>query len=378
MKLRVRGLWTTGMDQVLGPFVIETNGTRIVSVTKVAGAEPVKYDKDFDLIAVPGFIDAHEHIGIEINDPGAFFEDLGTMLLRGVRNLRTMVEGGVTTIRDCGERGDVEEYWVEGLREGWIVGPRVIRSISPITRTGGHAWYFGDQVDGVDGVRVAVRKKMQSGAEFIKVMITGGMTVDTTRSQYTNDELVALIEESHRIGLPVAGHAYGGNGVDVALAAGLDSIEHGGWLTRQQLEQMARQRTFLVATLGIVQALTHNDNVAENIRAKLLETWESYRNVLCLARELGVPVASGTDGVHGSMGNEISLLVELGYAPQHALSIATKGNASLIGRHDLGEIRAGAEADIVLLSGDPIVDIENCQHVRGVMVAGRWIAEPQA
>lgn len=382
MKIKVRQLWTPGMDQPDGPYLLTISNGLIEEVTRLDAAESDTADLDIDATAIPGLIDCHEHIGIDVGDERAqSFEEASRMLLLGVRNLRTIVDHGVTTIRDCGERADVEPYWMEALQRGWLVGPRVIRSGSPICRTGGHAWYLGEQADGADMIRAAVRRRIRDGADFIKVMITGGLgTVgsDPRRPEYTSEEVSALIAEAHRLGRKVAGHAHGGPGVDAALAAGIDSIEHGALLTSHQLRQMAEQGTVLVSTQAIGVAFERDANVPPAVKAKMSGFVDTNRQVVREAHRLGVPVAVGCDCVHGRVDEEISHLVECGFSPLEGLVAATQVAADLIGDSSIGALTEGKSADILFVNGDPIQDPTRLAEIVGVVSKGHWVVQPTA
>jgi imidazolonepropionase-like amidohydrolase len=376
MKLKVAKMWTSGMDAADGPYILDIAGGVIGSVTKVP-AEAAEADVTTAFTALPGYIDCHEHIGIDIGDEHAqSVDDASRIILRGVRALDQMIQGGVTTIRDCGERADVEPYWIEALANGTISGPRVIRSVTPICRTGGHAWYLGTQSDGADELRQTVRRNVRQGADFIKVMATGGMgTVGSSpkMAEFTFPELSAVVDEAHRLGRKVAAHAHGGQGVDDALAAGVDSIEHGCILDADQLNRMRAQGTTLVVTMGVGLAFEVDPTVPAAIQGRMADVNAGYWKVLEQVQQAGVKVAVGSDCVHGGVAQEMAYLVRAGFSPVAALEAGTSGGAQLIGRADLGQLTAGNAADIVLVDGDPTADIAVAAQVRAVMVDGRWL-----
>jgi imidazolonepropionase-like amidohydrolase len=380
MKLKVANLWTSGMDTAGGPHILDIVGGLISSVTKVPADGAAEADLTTGLTALPGYIDCHEHIGIDVGDEHAqSVDDASRIILRGVRALAQMTQGGVTTIRDCGERADVEPYWIEALGNGTIPGPRVVRSVTPVCRTGGHAWYLGAQSDGADQVRQAVRRNVRQGADFIKVMATGGMgTVGSSpeMAEFTFEELSAVVDEAHRLGRKVAAHAHGGQGVDDALAAGVDSIEHGCILTAGQLNRMRAQGTTLVVTMGVGLAFEVDPTVPAAIQGRMADVNAGYWKVLEEAQQAGVTVAVGSDCVHGAIAAEMAYLVRAGFSQVAALEAGTKAGAQLIGRADLGQLTAGGAADIVLVEGDPTDDIAAAAQVRAVMVDGRWLRPP--
>ena len=382
MKIKVARLWTQGMSAADGPFVIDIQGSRITGVTKATDGDATPVDLSTDLTAVPGYIDCHEHIGIDVGDEHAqSIDDAPRIMLRGARALAEMTRGGVTTIRDCGERSDVEPYWVEAQGNGTITGPRIIRSVTPICRTGGHAWYLGTQSDGPEEVRKAVRANVRAGAHFIKVMATGGFgTVGSspTTPEYSAAELRALVSEAHRLNRKVAAHAHGGEGVDQAIEAGVDSIEHGCLLTDEQLKLMAERGTTLVVTMGVGLAFETAPEVPASIRPRMAAVNGGYWEVLGRARESGVKVTVGSDAVHGGVAQEMGYLVRAGFSPAEALTAGTAAGSELIGRDDLGRLAAGHLADITLVDGDPTADIEAAARVHAVMAEGAWQIAPGA
>ena len=379
MKLKVARLWTHGMSASDGPYVIETDGGTIAAVTK---AEDVDSSVDFatEFTALPGYIDCHEHIGIDVGDEHAqSVDEVPRIMLRGVRALTQMTKGGVTTIRDCGELYTTEPYWIEALANGTIQGPRVVRSVTPICRTGGHAWYLGTQADGEDALRAAVRRNVRQGAQFIKIMATGGFgTVGSSpgRPEFTSAELKAAVDEAHRLGCKVAAHAHGGQGVDDALDAGVDSIEHGCIVTEEQLDRMASQDTVLVVTMGVGLAFEIEPDVPPVIRARMAEVNAGYWKVLETAYRLGVTVATGSDCVHGGVANEMIYLAKAGVSATDALTAGTAAGANLIGRDDIGRLAPRCAADLVLVEGDPTADVSAVARIRGVMTDGKWQVTP--
>jgi imidazolonepropionase-like amidohydrolase len=380
VRVKVAQLWTSGMESPRGPYVLDITDGIITSMTEVSPDDRTDVDVDTNLTALPGFIDCHEHIGIDPGDEHAqSVDDASRIILKGVRALAAMTRGGVTTIRDCGERADVEPYWVEALANDTIPGPRVIRSVTPICRTGGHAWYLGAQSDGEDGLRTAVRRNVRAGAHFIKVMATGGMgTIGSSpgAAEFTVPELKAVVDEAHRLNRKVAAHAHGGQGVDDALDAGVDSIEHGCIVTEDQLNRMAAQGTVLVITMGVGLAFEVEPGVPAAIQSRMADVNANYWTVLEAARRAGVTVTLGSDGVHGGIAQEMSYLIKAGFSPVEALTAATASAATLISREDLGRLSEGNAADIVFVEGDPTVDIDAAAQVRGVMVNGTWQIKP--
>ncbi len=379
MRLWIERLWSCASSEPrTGPWRIDVvDGT----FAAIARDRPQPGEVIVPGTALPGFIDMHEHIGIDVgNEHAQALQPAGEMLLRGAANLRTMLDWGVTTIRDCGERADVERFWVEAVEAGTLPGPRVIRSVSPIVRTGGHAWYLSRQTDGVDALRARVREHVRDGASFIKMMVSGGVgTVgsDQSRAEYTRDEVLAVVAEATRLGVHVAAHGHGGPGVDDAIAAGVRTIEHGLLLTPAQLDAMAVRGVALVLTAGVMHEFASDHRVPASIREFMPRFVARAAELTVNARAAGVEVVVGTDAVHGEVGREVCLMVDGGYTVAEALGAATSTAAGVLGRPDLGVIEPGASADLLIVDGDPFVDIQ-CLRRRptAVMRGGRWHIAP--
>lgn len=187
-------------------------------------------------------------------------------------------------------------------------------------------------------------------------------------------ELRAVIDEAHRLRRRVAGHGYGGEGVDVALDAGIDSIEHGALLSSAQLERMAAQGTFLVLTTSAVAE--SDPRIPARTRAMMAEANAQYHDTIRRALEAGMQLALGSDCVHGRIDREILLLARLGASPKFALEAATANAAALIQRDDLGHIRPGGAADFPFAAGDPLQEPAVLSFPQAVMQAGVWLRPP--
>jgi imidazolonepropionase-like amidohydrolase len=378
MRIGVSGYWTPGLEASGGPAVLHIKDGIIQEIA------PDEADGNNDLnvpfFALPGLVDAHEHVSGDVGDEHAQALSPREMtFLRVARNLAVVLARGVTTVRDVGEITSDGHLWIAALRDHVISGPRVVRSVRFITRSGGHAWYAGHQADGAEGVRRAVRQQVRAGAQFIKFMATGGLSTSgsvPTGSEFTRDEVEALVDEAHRLGRKVAAHAHGGSGADYAIDAGVDSIEHGSSLTHDQLERMADKGTYLVATLGCIVAYAESEDVPLDIREKMAGVIDTYLATMSLARECGVNLAVGTDAVHGRLDWEVALLQSAGYTRREALTAATLGGAAVIGDSGIGELRPGAAADVIFVDGDPLrEDGSVLCPPRRVLFGGRWVAE---
>lgn len=331
-----------------------------------------------EFTVLPGLIDAHDHLSIDMGDEEAQSrESTVTHVLRSVRNARNILQAGITTLRDVGARGYIDIELRDAIARGEIEGPRLLVSGQFITRTGGHGWYFTEEADGPDEVRKAVRKQAKKGVDVIKIMATGGVGTPNsvpTSPGYGQAEIQAAVEEAHLMGLKIAAHIHGGPAARWAIDAGLDSLEHGVFLERSDLEAMVEKGTYLVVTWGVIDKASQSDNVPDYFRKKAGQAMKSYKSVLQQAIELGVNIAVGGDTYHADMVDELSALTAAGMAPMQALQAATRNGADLCGILDqTGTIEGGKWADLVAVEGNPLEDIQALGKVRGVMKEGKLV-----
>jgi len=321
---------------------------------------------------IPGLMDCHEHLGLDLGDEHAqALEHDFKNVLRGVRNARKVLSAGITTLRSVGEKKHLEAHLRDAIAEGWIPGPRMIICGQFIMRTGGHCWYLGVEADGPDALRQAVREQVKNGADFIKLMITGGSSTPgsvPTQSDYTDVEIHAAIEEAHRLNRPVAAHIGGGQGAKAAIEAGIDSIEHGVYLTDEELSQMAERAIVLCATYGPYMAASKLENVPQFMKDNCARAAEHYLGTLAKAHEHEVKVVFGGDTYHADPGTEYKALIQAGFSPMEALDAGTVNAAIFLGYEDrLGTIEKGKIADLVALGGNPLENPDSLREVKAVM-----------
>ncbi|MGH9381434.1 MAG: amidohydrolase family protein [Thermoanaerobaculia bacterium] len=356
-----------------------------------------------DATLLPGFMDAHVHLTGEMSDN--WYQDFHDNFFRfpteqahyAARWARRTLEAGFTTVRNVGA-GD---YLDIGLRNaidaGVIPGPRVLTAVHGIGSTGGHCDqepYPPDRIapattlegtcDGAESCREAVRQQMKFGADVIKICASGGVLsladpVDVP--QLTAAELEAIMSEAHAWGRKVAAHAHGDEAARLAVEAGVDSIEHGTFLSDKTLELMKQKGTWLVPTrMAVEEVGAAADNyppaVAEKARAAAAGHSEMFERALAA----GVPIAFGTDsGVspHGRNAEEFRLMVELGMEPARALLSATRDAARLLGiESETGTLEPGKAADVVAVPGNPLEDITATERVLFVMRSGEVVRAP--
>jgi len=351
-----------------------------------------------DVTILPGFIDAHTHIiGRTLGDPMsdlAVVKDYqGYGAIIGVDNARRTLMAGFTSIRVVGASSFDDMALRQAINDGRVPGPRIEAAGHAIGITGGHCdengyrpglLKFGPDegvADGVDQVRAAVRYQVKSGADVIKMCATGGVLSEgdaVGATQYTFEEMKALVDEATKLGRKVAAHAHGTEGIKIAVRAGVTSIEHGSFLDEEGAKMMAQRGTFLVPTMMAGETVERfaKSGVLKGLRAeKALAAAAAMRNAAKIAVANHVQIALGTDaGVipHGTNAHEFGLMVEWGgLTPMAALKAGTVNAAKLLGWDDrLGSLATGKLADIVAVPGNPLTDIHVTERVSFVMKGG--------
>jgi imidazolonepropionase-like amidohydrolase len=273
----------------------------------------------------------------------------------------------VTTVRDLGGLGAVVCEVGKAIADGRARGPRVVASGQALTITGGHGWNsFARQTDGPDGVRLAVREQVRSGARSIKIVATGGVLtpgVSVDFTAFTPEEVEAAVDEAHKWGVPIAAHAIGRRGIENCVRAGIDSIEHGSQITAQIAREMHEQGTFHVATINALRGIVdHPEDVPAYAVAKGQQVLGMAQEAFRRSVRAGVRLACGTDAgtphnPHGSAPRELIRMVEWGLTPNKALQSATSIAADLLRLPLVGSVEQGKAADLVYWEGDPQQDV---------------------
>lgn len=328
---------------------------------------------------LPGLVNAHTHCSII---PG-LGDQTGQMRqsplasgFRAVGNMRRELLSGVTTARIMGEEHFLDIELRRAIDGGFAPGPRLICSGVHLTSSHGHGRAL-TTTDGVEGVRQRVRQNIAAGADCIKLFITGGVSsVGASLEAYTftREEIRAACEEAHRAGRRVAAHAHGGPGVRVALEEGVDTIEHGALLSRDDVELMKALNRFVICTFaiayhpdGIERTDRHNPEIWSKVVALRASEEERFRWIF----PSGIRYAAGTDSMHGLLWFELATMVRFGVAPVDALRAGTSWAAEACGVADrVGTLEPGKLADVVGVDGDPLSDIEALRRVNLVMKAG--------
>ena len=363
-----------GLGGEIQNAAVRLDDGRVAEISPGANAVPGQGFETLDLSGktlMPALVDAHVHL--------SSYETLPP-LLRGeeprvdavhyfeLANFAgNLVRMGILTVRDVGSMDDHALHLRRAILLGLTSGPRILTCARIVSATSPGCRIFTTMyrpADGVDEIRKAVREQLAMGADFVKIMATGARSVvleDPEPAQLTREEIRTVVEEAHRLGKRVAAHAEGLGGTRVAVEEGVDTIEHGLSLHRtpELLELMAEQDQTLVPTLSTFHDVSEDH--AEKYPCTLVEQAkrqreEAYRT-LNAAREAGVRIAMGFDSYPlGENARELVRMVEGGLTPMQGLVAATSGSAAALGLEDVGEVRLGATADLLVVDGDPLED----------------------
>jgi imidazolonepropionase-like amidohydrolase len=308
--------------------------------------------------------------------------------INGVVNARTTLLAGFTSVRNVGAGGYTDVDLRDAINAGQIAGPHMLVSGPMVGITGGHCdndllpiryHSVGDGVaDGIAEVQHMVRQNIKYGADLIKICATGGVLSrgdDPQASQYTLEELRAIVADAHRLGRKVAAHAHGTQGILWASQAGVDSVEHGTYINDEGIAEMKKNGTYLVPTLYLEDWMVENGNLPPYSHKKMLEISGVAKTNIKHAIASGVKIAMGTDASvypHGLNAHELDVYVnQLGMTPLAALQTATVNAADLMGwSAKTGSLEAGKWADIIAVEKNPLDDVRVLQNVKFVMKAG--------
>ena len=349
-----------------------------------------------DQFVLPGLIDSHVHLQGELSPEGRLLEvteNSADLALNGVRNARTTLMAGFTTVQDVGGDLEASTGLRNAIRDGDVIGPRLRVSGPAVTPTGGHADVNGfstavmdtltsrSACNGPADCRRAVRELVRAGVDVIKITATGGVLSNTAagvEQQFFNDELESIVGAAHMMGRRVTAHSHGVTGINSFLEAGGDSIEHGTYLDAASIRLFRSRNAYLVPTLlagaTVAEIATTASWMTPSVREKSLSVGPIMLEMARRAHQGGVMIAFGTDSgvsVHGINAREFELLVEAGLSPMEAITSATvNASAHLQMDADIGTIEVGKYADIIAVDTNPLEDISALLDVDFVMQGG--------
>lgn len=349
---------------------------------------------------LPGLMDLHVHLSGELG-PRRKLDRVemnnSDVAIRALMYARRTLNAGFTTVRDVGGEPEVVYALRDGIAKGYVMGPRIVAS-GNVSATGGHMDVNGFRFDILDlwasrgacngpyDCRRAVRERIKMGADMIKIPATGGVLSETatgTGQQLFDDELKEIVTTAHALGRKVAAHAHGAQGVQAALRAGVDSIEHGSFTDAEAIRLFKQTGAYLVPTLvageTVVRMAKETDFMAPEVRAKALAVGPQMTANIKAAYEAGVKIAFGTDsGVskHGENAREFVLMTGIGMTNMEAIYAATVAAADLLSMSDtIGTIEVDKAADIIATDGSPLDNIEELLDVDFVMKGGEVVKD---
>ena len=398
VAIRAGSVLADAAGEPSGPATILVTDGKIVSITPGHGA--VTADREIDLktkTVLPGLIDLHTHL---TGDPGGDFwkdavepEEWGVVV--GAKNARITALAGFTTVREAGSGRDTAFSLRRGTAEGLVPGPRIVAAGPALSIIGGHADTNGFRAEvnelldsgfnctGRVECAAKVRLASQNGSDVIKITATGGVLSQQGRgleAHFTPEEMKAIADTAHSLGLKVMAHAHGARGIQQAAEAGIDSIEHGTYLDEAAAKAMKASGTVLVPTLMALEGVSEGlgkgiyTPVVEN---KIRAVQPLMASLVSRARQFGVTVAFGTDaGVyqHGRNAEELALMKKQGMSDREVLASATTVAAKVLGMESqIGKLAPGFSADIIAVDGNPLKDVTVLEKVGFVMVRGRVI-----
>jgi imidazolonepropionase-like amidohydrolase len=396
--LKAAHLFDGRSGSLTSPGLVVVQGSKIVAVGAnaevPAGAKVIELG---DATLVPGYIDAHTHISYDHEDDWAqgFYEGMlrfpVEQSFHAGSNAKATLRAGVTTAREVGAGDFVDVALRNAIEAGLTEGPRMLVAGHAIGSTGGHcdsSPFPPERVNpsgplqgvcnGPEQCREATRLQMKYGADLIKICASGGVLSESDPvdvPQLTSEELRAIIGEAHNWNRKVAAHSHGDAAAKLAVEAGVDSIEHGSFLTTPTLQLMKQKGVYLVPTrMTQVWVLDKADTYPPKIGAKARAAGASHSAMFKNALKIGTPIAFGTDAAvypHGMNAQEFGDMVDLGMSPSAALLASSQGSAKLLGiDKETGTLEAGKFADIVAVPGDVLQNIRATEKPLLVMKQG--------
>ena len=363
-------VWRSGQELQAADVLVSEGRIAVIGAVESPGVRRIDVS---GLVLFPGLIDFHTHTthyrGIEHDSParGAF---------RAVNRARELLRCGITTVRDTGSYRVLDLELRSAIEGGVVVGPRMFCAGGFIAMTGGHGHPRGIQADGIVEVRKAARQQLHAGADFLKIMCSGGLLVPGTahRIQYTEDEIRAAAEEAAARGTVLAAHAQPAAAIQRAVRAGAKFIEHGAYVDTETAGLMAEEQVVLTPTFAVYW-LTADQSSEQSMAAAAREIVDAKVHAFEAAVEAGVQWAVGSDSgtltPPESLVDEIAFITRVGIPLPEVLDRVTVGNAQLLGLDDVGRLEEGWRADVIAVSADPRSDPDTLRNVQVTVANGR-------
>lgn len=361
-----------------GALLVE--GDRITAVGKRGDFAGFDEARVLRPVIMPGLVDCHAHMALDAgihNWPALVADPEAEHVLRALAAMRADLASGVTTARYMGDKYFIDVAIRRALREGKIPGPRAVIATRGVKASHAHG-LVGYAVDGAEERRRFVRENIRMGADFLKIFVTDTVLRPVLYCYPSREEIRAVVQEAHNVGKPVAAHVVGGEGWDICLEEGVDSFEHGYFVTREQLEALARADRWLDITPTPILSDYYAERCAPGMARGFVDSRQALEASMRLAIASGVKYAVGSDGLHGRLADDIRHLAEFGASAAEALRAATIRGARLCGVADeTGSIEVGKCADLLCLEANPLENLAALKLVSLVIRAGRPVSPPE-
>ncbi|MBZ5199985.1 amidohydrolase family protein [Planomicrobium chinense] len=367
-----------------GEVLFNEEGILEVGQTVEGGGGKATLIDGAGMTVLPGLIDSHVHLGMDASpDPFAKMKDESPadIAYRAVQQGTQFLAAGITAVRNLGTRYNADISYRNAVQAGTITGPRVFAAGRPIVMTGGHGHVMAIEADGVDAVTRAAREQLKAGADVLKVMATGGVLTkgtDPGAVQLSEEEMRCVCQEAEHAAKTTAAHTIGTEGIKNAVRAGVTTIEHAYLLDVEAVELMLERGTFLVPTLIAPRLiLDQPGSVPDYMVSKVEKIIDDHSVSFQLALEAGVPIAAGTDAgtpfnFPGLLAEELMLMASNGMSNQEAIRSATLMAAKAVKADSLiGSIEKGKLADLLVVEGNPLEDLETLKTPKYVFANGR-------
>lgn len=373
-KLLIDGMGNPPIER--GSILIQ--GERIV---RVAREEEFKGETNLQILnyndqtLLPGLIDCHNHLSLDPRIENYLYrmaDPIPILTLRACETLKIDLHSGVTTSRCLGDKEFLDLGCRKAIEEGRIEGPHLLVATRGIRALHGHG-FVGYPFNGVEQIRNAVRENLAEGADLIKIFVTGTLrNPKGIPCYFSKEEIQAAVDEAHRVGVPITCHCIGGIGLEWALEAGIDAIEHGYFLTDREIDLLVKSDRWLIMTPSVFFTDARIQTLPTYLIDGHLRQREEVGQRMKAIIKAGVKFAVGTDGMHGGLPQEIQYLIDSGATPNQAIMAATYHAARICGLEEsAGTLAPGKFADIIGVEGNPLEEIEALKRVKTVLSRGK-------